>query len=174
MTETSTTVEISPETCAKIDEWVEKYPPERKQSALLQALMFVQNDNGGWLSDEHLNAVADYLNLPRIAVYEVATFYDMYDLKPVGKRKIDVCTNISCKLCGCGKILKHIENRLGIKAGQTTPDGKFTLKGVECLAACINAPVMQIDDLTYVENLTIEKVDAIIDQLEREEADHGK
>lgn len=167
-------VEISPATKAKIDEWVSKYPPERKQSALLQSLMFVQQDNGGWLSEAHLNAVADYLELPRIAVYEVATFYDMYDLKPVGKHKIDICTNISCKLCGCGEIMQHLEKRLGVKAGQTTPDGKFTLKGVECLAACVNAPVMQVDDVHYVENLTTAKVDAIIDQLERGESIHGK
>jgi NADH-quinone oxidoreductase subunit E len=166
--------EISPTTKAKIDEWVNKFPPERKQSALLQALMFVQQDNGGWLNEPAMNAVADYLSLPRIAVYEVATFYDMYDLKPVGKTKIDICTNISCKLCGCGEIMKHVETRLGIKAGETTADGKFTLKGVECLAACVNAPVMQINDIHYVENLTTAKVDAIMDKLERGESIDGK
>lgn len=166
--------EISPTTKAKIDEWVKKFPLERKQSALLQALMFVQQDNGGWLNEPAMNAVADYLSLPRIAVYEVATFYDMYDLKPVGQTKIDICTNISCKLCGCGEIMKQVENRLGIKAGETTPDGKFTLKGVECLAACVNAPVMQINDIHYVENLTTEKVDAIMDKLERGESIDGK
>ncbi len=169
----SQTVVISTETQAKIDHWLKKYPADRKQSAVLQALMFVQQDNQGWLSEEHLNAVADYLSLPRIAVYEVATFYDMYDLKPVGKTKIDVCTNISCKLCGCDKIVSHLENKLGIKIGQTTPDGKYTLKGVECLAACCGAPMMQINDLEYHENLTPEKVDAILDRLEKEEKKNG-
>ena len=133
---------IAPETQAEIDTWLKKYPENKKQSAVLQALMFVQRDNGGWLSEAHLNAVADYLELPPIAVYEVATFYDMYDLKPVGKNKIDVCTNISCKLCGCDKIVSHIEKRLGIKVGETTSDGRYTLKGVECLAACVGAPMM--------------------------------
>lgn len=161
-------VTIAPETQAEIDRWLNKYPEDRKQSAVLQALMFVQRDNGGWLSEAHLNAVADYLELPPIAVYEVATFYDMYDLKPVGKTKIDVCTNISCKLCGCDKIVSHLENKLGIKIGQTTPDGRYTLKGVECLAACVGAPMMQINDLEYHEKLTPEKVDAILDQLEKE------
>lgn len=166
-------VTISPETQAEIDEWITKYPADQKQSALLQALMFVQRDNGGWLSEAHLNVVAEYLDLPRIAVYEVATFYDMYDLQPVGKRKIDVCTNISCKLRGSAEIMTHIEQRLGVKAGETTADGKFTLKGVECLAACINAPMMQIDDVNYEENLTIEKVDEIIDRLQKEERSNG-
>lgn len=168
------TVVIAPETQAEIDRWLTKYPADKKQSAVLQALMFVQRDNGGWLSEGHLNAVADYLELPHIAVYEVATFYDMYDLKPVGKNKIDVCTNISCKLCGCDKIVNHLEKRLGIKVGQTTPDGRYTLKGVECLAACVGAPMMQLNDLNYYEKLTPEKVDHILDQLESEESKNGK
>ena len=166
-------VTINPETQAEIDQWIKKFPEDRQQSAVLQALMFVQRDNGGWLSEEHLNAVADYLSLPRIAVYEVATFYDMYDLKPVGKNKIDVCTNISCKLCGCDKIVAHLEKRLGIKVGQTTEDGQYTLKGVECLAACCGAPMMQVNDLEYHENLTPEKVDAILDRLENEGKKNG-
>lgn len=164
---------IKSETQAEIDRWLKKYPDDQKQSALLQALMFVQRDNGGWLSEEHLNAVADYLELPRIAVYEVATFYDMYDLKPVGKNKIDVCTNISCKLCGCGKIVSHLEKRLGIKIGETTADGRYTLKGVECLAACAGAPMMQVNDLEYHEHLTPEKVDQILDRLEKGEGSNG-
>lgn len=164
----SESITIAPSTQAEIDHWLKKFPEDRKQSAVLQALMFVQRDNGGWLTEAHLNAVADYLELPRIAVYEVATFYDMYDLKPVGKNKIDVCTNISCKLCGCDKIVSHLEKRLGVKIGQTTPDGRYTLKGVECLAACVGAPMMQINDLEYHEKLTPEKVDAILDRLEKE------
>jgi NADH-quinone oxidoreductase subunit E len=167
------TVTINPKTQAEIEQWLKKYPKDKKQSAVLQALMFVQRDNGGWLSEAHLNAVADYLELPRIAVYEVATFYDMYDLKPVGKNKIDVCTNISCKLCGCDKIVSHIEKRLGIKIGETTADGRFSLKGVECLAACVGAPMMQVNDHEYHEKLTPEKVDAILDRLEKQEANNG-
>ena len=169
----SQAVVISPETQAEIDLWLKKYPEDKKQSAVLQALMFVQRDNGGWLSEGHLDAVADYLSLPRIAVYEVATFYDMYDLKPVGKNKIDVCTNISCKLCGCDKIVTHLEQRLGIKIGQTTSDGRYTLKGVECLAACVGAPMMQVNDLEYHEKLTPEKVDAILDRLDTQETNNG-
>jgi NADH-quinone oxidoreductase subunit E len=164
---------IAPATQAEIDTWLKKYPENKKQSAVLQALMFVQRDNGGWLSEAHLNAVADYLELPPIAVYEVATFYDMYDLSPVGKNKIDVCTNISCKLCGCDKIVSHLEKRLGIKVGQTTSDGRYTLKAVECLAACVGAPMMQVNDLNYYEKLTPDKVDTILDRLEKEEANNG-
>jgi len=167
-------VTISAETRAKIDQWLTKYPADRKQSAVLQALMFVQRDNGGSLTEAHMNAVAEYLELPPIAVYEVATFYDMYDLKPVGKNKIDVCTNISCKLCGCDTIVSHLEKRLGIKIGQTTPDGRYTLKGVECLAACVGAPMMQVNDFEYFEKLTPEKVDAILDRLEKEESNNGQ
>ena len=156
--------EISPTTKAKIDEWVNKFPPERKQSALLQALMFVQQDNGGWLNEAAMNAVADYLSLPRIAVYEVATFYDMYDLKPVGKTKIDICTNISCKLNGSDQLVEYLQQRLGIALNETTQDGKYTLKSVECLGACIGAPACQIGK-TYHENLTPEKLDEIIKRL---------
>lgn len=166
-------ITISPKTRAEIDQWLTKYPADKKQSAVLQALMFVQRDNGGSLTEAHMNAVAEYLELPPIAVYEVATFYDMYDLKPVGKNKIDVCTNISCKLCGCGTIVSHLEKRLGIKIGQTTTDGRYTLKGVECLAACVGAPMMQVNDLDYYEKLTPEKVDAILDRLEKEESNNG-
>ncbi len=167
-------ITILPETRAEIDVWLQKYPSDKKQSAVLQALMFVQRDNGGSLTEAHLNAVADYLELPPIAVYEVATFYDMYDLKPVGKNKIDVCTNISCKLCGCDTIVSHLEKRLGIKVGETTSDGRYTLKGVECLAACVGAPMMQLNDLNYYEKLTPEKVDVILDRLEKEESNNDK
>lgn len=165
---------ISQSTCAEIDRWLRKYPPDKKRSALLIALRLVQEENGGWLSTARMDAVAEYLELSKTAVYEVATFYKMYDLKPVGCHKIAVCNSISCMLNGVGKILAHLEHRLGIKPGETTADGLFTLKEVECLAACVSAPVMQIDDRDYHENLTPEAVDAILDKLLEAEHSHGK
>jgi NADH-quinone oxidoreductase subunit E len=157
---------ISPASCAEIDCWLAKYPPERRQSALLPALSIVQGQNGGWLTNAHLDAVAEYLGLPRVSVYEVATFYSMFDLKPVGRHKIAVCNNISCMLCGADEIVAHIEKRLGIKTGETTADGRITLKREEeCLAACVGAPMMAVDG-HYHEHLTPEKVDAILDTLD--------
>ncbi len=149
---------------AGIDQWVAKYPAEQKQSAVMAALRLVQEEQG-WLSTDLMDAVAEYLEMEPISVYEVATFYSMYDLKPVGRHKISVCTNISCMLCGSSQLMAHLENRLGIKRGETTADGKFTLKEVECLAACAGAPMFQIDK-TYYENLTNDKADAILAGLE--------
>ena len=150
---------------AEIQHWLAKYPPEQKRSALMPALNIVQAQNGGWLSQAHLDAVADYLQLPAIWVYEMATFYSLYELKPIGRHKVAVCNSISCHLCQSADIIKHLEKRLGIKMGQTTSDGKFTLREVECLAACRNAPMMQIGN-TYHENLTPERVDTILDELD--------
>ena len=150
----------------KIEHWLAKYPEARRQSAVLPALTIVQEEHGGWLSTELMDAVAEYLGMPPIAVYEVATFYSMYDLEPVGRHKISVCNNISCMLCGGDDIIRHIENRLGIRIGETSADGRFTLKREEeCLAACAGAPMMAVDG-HYYENLTPEKVDAILDGLE--------
>jgi NADH-quinone oxidoreductase subunit E len=149
----------------QIDKWVAKYPNEWKQSAVMGALKVVQEDNGGWLTRELMDKVAAYLDMAPIAVYEVATFYSMYEHKPVGKHKICMCTNVSCMLCGSDKIVQHLENKLDIKFGGTTRDGRFTLKEVECLGACVGAPMMQIGD-RYYENLTPELVDSILDSLE--------
>lgn len=149
----------------QIDHWISKYPSDQKQSAVMQALMIVQEENQGHLTPELMDAVALYLDMPKIAVYEVATFYTMYEHKPVGRYKLEVCTNISCGLCDSAKIVKHLENTLGISVGDTTPDGKFTLREVECLGACVHAPVMQIGK-HYHEKLTPEKVDAILGELE--------
>ncbi|MFQ5470372.1 MAG: NADH-quinone oxidoreductase subunit NuoE [Gammaproteobacteria bacterium] len=150
----------------KIDQWATRYPADKKQSAVIQALTIVQEENSGWLSNDALDAVAEYLEMPKIAVYEVATFYSLFDLEPVGRHKIAVCKNISCMLCGGDDIVTHIENKLGIKLGETTPDNKFTLKcEEECLAACAGAPMMAVNG-HYYENLTPEKVDAILDSLE--------
>lgn len=149
----------------EIDQWIAKYPPEQKQSAVLPALTIVQEYNKGWLSEELMQAVADYLEMPKIAVFEVATFYSMFELKPVGRHKICVCTNISCMLRGSEKIVNHLEERLGIGFNETTADGKVTLKEVECLGACANAPVFHLGK-RYYEDLTPEKVDAILNELE--------
>ena len=156
---------ISDESRTEIDKWVAKYPPERKSSAVMAALMIVQDQNGGWLSNEHIEAVAEYLDMPTIAVYEVATCDSMYELTPVGKHKICVCTNISCMLCGSDEVVGHLQKKLGIKLGETTDDGRFTLKEVECLGACVGAPMMQIGH-EYYEHLTPERIDEILDKLD--------
>ncbi|MCR4347407.1 MAG: NADH-quinone oxidoreductase subunit NuoE [Sulfuricaulis sp.] len=156
---------LSESSRAEIDRWITKYPPDRKQAAVMAALSIAQEQNGGWLSVELIEAVAEYLEIPPIAAHEVATFYTMYDLKPVGRHKVCVCTNISCQLNGSSRIMNHIQKRLGIKPGETTTGGKFTLKEVECLAACGGAPMMMIGK-KYYENLTPERVDEILGKLE--------
>jgi NADH-quinone oxidoreductase subunit E len=156
---------ISAESKADIDNWVAKYPAEQKQSAVMAALRIVQDQNGGYLTHDLIEAVAEYLVMPTIAVYEVATFYSMYELEPVGKYKICICTNISCMLCGSDTIVEHLQKKLGITLGETSADGKFTLKEVECLGACVNAPMLQIGH-QYYEKLTPEKLDQILDSLD--------
>ncbi|MGD9592200.1 MAG: NADH-quinone oxidoreductase subunit NuoE [Candidatus Berkiella sp.] len=149
---------LSQQARAHIDAWLQKYPKDQKQSAIIAALTFVQNENGGFLTNDLIEAVASYLGMPKIAAFEVATFYSMFELKPVGRHKLCVCTNISCMLSGSNDIVKHLKSKLGIEFGQTTADGKFTLKAVECLAACCGAPAMQIGD-DYYENLNPQKID---------------
>jgi NADH-quinone oxidoreductase subunit E len=156
---------LSAESLAEINLWVNKYPAEQKQSACMAALRIAQDANGGHLTDPLMDAVADYLEMPRISVYEVATFYSMYELTPVGKHKICICTNISCMLCGSDDVVAHFKKRLGIGLGETTEDGRITLKEVECLGACVGAPMLQIDK-NYYENLTPETIDAILDGLD--------
>lgn len=148
-----------------IDSWVAKYPPERKQSAVLAALTEAQHENNGFLTTELMDTVADYLDMPRIAVYEVASFYSMYETAPCGRNNVAICTNVSCMLRGSDEIVSHIENKLGIKVGESTADGRIFLKPEEeCLAACCGAPMMQVNHV-YYENLTVESVDAILDEL---------
>jgi len=154
---------LSKESLTQIKHEIAKYPPERKASAVMAALRIAQEQHG-WLSVPLMDYVAELLGMRPIQVYEVATFYSMYDLKPVGKHKISICTNISCMLCGSDAIVKHLEQRLGIKLGETTPDKKITLQEVECLAACCGAPMFQIGK-TYYENLTPQKVDEILASL---------
>lgn len=144
-TEANNKVELfSSEVREEIDRWVAKYPAEWRQSAVMAALRIVQDANGGWLTTALMDDVAAYLDMAPIAVYEVATFYSMYELKPVGKHKICICTNVSCMINNSDRIVEHLEKRLGIGLGQTTEDGRFTLKEVECLGACGGAPMMQI------------------------------
>ena len=142
-----------------------KYPPERKQSALLAALREAQHENNGFLTTPLMDAVADYLGLPKIAVYEVASFYSMYETKPVGRHSVSVCTNISCMLRGSDEVVAYVERKLGTRTGETTPDGRIYLKPEEeCLAACCGAPMMMVDHV-YYENLTPAKIDEILDAL---------
>ena len=148
----------------QIDVWIAKYPVGQAQSAVIPALHILQDANDGWLPKPLMDALAVYLDMPFISVYEVATFYTMYELEPVGKNKISVCTNISCMLCGSEEIVDHLKQRLDIGFGETTADGKVTLKEVECLGACCGAPMLQLNR-DYHEKLTIEKVDSLLDGL---------
>jgi len=157
---------LSVQTCATIDAWLGKYPADQEQSAVLCALQAAQQQNGGWVSRELMDAVADYLGMPQVRVYEVGTFYSMIELKPVGRNMVALCTNISCMLCGAESLVEHVERKLAIKTGETTPDGRITLKKEEeCLAACAGGPMMTVNG-HYYEKLTPEKVDAILDGLE--------
>ena len=157
---------LTPEMRAQIDHWIAKYPPERKQSAVIPALHIAQDNNGGYLTKELMNAVAEYLDMSQVSVYEVANFYSMFDTEPCGRHKVNICTNISCMLRGADELVKHVEQRLGIKLGETTPDNRITLKiEEECLAACTGAPMMVVDG-HYHTHLTPEKVDKILDELE--------
>jgi NADH-quinone oxidoreductase subunit E len=149
----------------EIDRWVAKFPPDRKRSAVISALHAVQHENNGYLTTPLMDAVAEYLGLPPIQVYEVATFYSMFEVKPVGRHHVSVCTNISCMLRGADDIVAHVEKKLGIKTGESTADGRIYLKREEeCLAACNNAPMLMVDHV-YHENLTPDIVDKILDEL---------
>lgn len=163
---TTEKIELSTKARKEIDHWTKKFPENHKQSALLAALHIVQEENDGHLTDAHLQAIADYLGIPKIAVLEVATFYFMYDLHATGKYKLYVCTNIACQLRGSDEIMAHLKKRLKINKGETTKDGLFTLKEWECLGACIGAPMMQINK-DYYENLTTQKVDQILENLKK-------
>ena len=157
---------LTAESRAEIDAWIAKYPVEQKKSAVLSALQVAQHQNGGWVSSELMDAVADYLDMQPIEVYEVSTFYSMIEIEPVGRNMVAVCTNLSCMLCGSETIVEHVEKKLGIKLGETTADGRITLKlEEECLAACAGGPMMTVNG-HYKENLTPETVDEILDALE--------
>ena len=165
-TSTIAMTQLSAHVREEIDELLSHFPAEQKKSALLGALNVVQHENNGFLTDELMELVADYLGLAKIEVYEVASFYSMYELKPVARNNVAICTNISCMLMGSQSIVDHVEKKLGIKIGDSTDDGRIYLKKEEeCLAACAGGPMMQVNHV-YYENLTPEKVDEILDSLE--------
>lgn len=149
-----------------------RYPVEQKRSAVVELLLQLQKHNNGSLTEDLMQATAEFLEMPPIQVYEVATFYDMYELNLIGKHKISICTNVPCMLAGSNQIVEQFEQRLGIKMGETTADGCFTLREVECLASCATAPMCQVDDECYIENLTEAKVDELIEQLRGDESCH--
>jgi NADH-quinone oxidoreductase subunit E len=157
---------LTEETLKTIDHWAAKFPADKKRSALIQALMAAQEQNGGWISRELTEAVAAYLDLPPVWAHEIVSFYSMFFDQPVGRHKVNLCTNISCWLNGAEDLLAHAENKLGLKLGETTEDGRISLvREEECLAGCCGAPMMVVDG-HYHENLNIEKMDAILDGLE--------
>ena len=156
---------LNEQSIAEIDTWIAKYPEDQKQSAVMAALRIAQQQNGGWLTEELMNAVAEYLDMPGIAVYEVATFYSMYEHQPVGRHKICVCNSISCLLNGSEKTIDYLQEKLGVKLNEVTEDGKFSIKEVECLGACVGAPAIMIGN-QYYENLTPEKIDQIMEGLD--------
>jgi NADH-quinone oxidoreductase subunit E len=159
---------LSAEAIEKIDYELTKYPADQRQAAVMSALRIVQTERG-WLSKESISEVAEYLRMPEIAAMEVATFYNMYDLEPVGKYKIAICTNISCMLRDSDVIVDHLKTKLGVGFNEVTPDGKFCLKEGECMGACGGAPLLIVNNHTMHEFLTTEKVDALLDELMVEE-----
>ena len=157
---------LSDHTRAEIDHWLARFPGDRKRSAVLSALNAVQHQNQGYLTKDLMDAVAEYLDMAAIHVYEVASFYSMYETRPVARNNVAICTNICCMLMGSESIVEHVEKKLGIKIGESTEDGRIYLKcEEECLAACVGGPMMQVNH-KYYENLTVEKVDEILDGLE--------
>ena len=153
--------ELSPESLARIDREVAKYPAAQKQSAVMAALVIAQ-DEKGWLSQETVAAVAGYLGMPPVAVYEVASFYNMYDLHPVGKYKLTVCTNLPCALSGGVHAADYVKEKLGIDFNETTPDGRFTLKEGECMGACGDAPVMLVNNKRMCSFMFPEEIDKLL------------
>ena len=156
---------LSKESIAKIDYELTKYPADKRQAAVMSALRIVQTERG-WLSKESMTEVAEYLRIPEIAAMEVATFYNMYDLQPVGKYKISICTNISCMLRDSDSIVNHLQTKLGVGFNEVTADGKFCLKEGECMGACGGAPLLIVNNHTMHVFLTVDKVDAILEALE--------
>ena len=165
-------VKFSDNKLKEVEQIIQRYPEGKQKSALIPVLHLAQEEFGGWLSAETMDYVASVLNLQPIEVYEVATFYSMYNLKPVGRYMFEVCHTGPCMLKGSDDIIKYIGEKLGIKPGETTPDGMFTLKTVECLAACGYAPMMQMGN-NYREHLTKEKVDAIIEECRKNAASNN-
>ncbi|MEO8147974.1 MAG: NAD(P)H-dependent oxidoreductase subunit E [Bacteroidia bacterium] len=163
----SNNIKFSDESLALVNKIISRYPADKSKSSLLPILHVAQAEFDGWLSAPVMDYVASILKIQPIEVYEVASFYSMYNLKPVGKCTLEICRTSSCWLLGAEDIIRHIEKRLGIKEGETTPDGMFTIKTVECLGSCGTAPMLQCG-AQFHENLTLEKVDTLIDNLRSE------
>jgi NADH-quinone oxidoreductase subunit E len=155
---------LSAQSLARIDREVAKYPPEQKQSAVMAALIIAQ-DEKGWLATETMDFVASYLDMPSVAVYEVATFYNMYNLAPTGKFKLTICTCLPCGLQGALAAADHLRERLGVNFNETTPDGKFTLKEGECMGACAMAPVVLVNNKRMCDFMSNDKLDALVEDL---------
>ena len=150
----------------EIEQWKARFPADRQRSAVISALHAVQHENKGYVTAEQMNAVAAYLDLPTIQVYEVATFYSMFQTKEVGRNEVAICTNVACMLRGADDLVEHVEDKLGAKLGESTDDGRIYLKREEeCLAACCGAPMMMVDH-KYHENLTTDQVDEVLDGLD--------
>ena len=158
--------ELSTHVREEIEAWKKRFPADQQRSAVIRALHLVQHENQGYVEAEHMNAVAEYLELPPIQVYEVATFYSMFQTKPCGRNEVSICTNVSCTLRGAEQLVEHVEQKLGIKLGESTADGRIFLKQEEeCIAACCGAPAMQVNH-KYYENVTNDVVDELLDGLE--------
>jgi NADH-quinone oxidoreductase subunit E len=157
---------LSEQSKSRIDREVTKYPADQKQSAVMAALAIAQDEHG-WLSNEVMDAVAKHLGMPSVAVYEVATFYNMYNLKPTGKYKISVCTNLPCALSGGVNAAEYLKEKLGIGFGETSADGRFTLKEGECMGACGDSPVMLVNNKRMCSFMSKEKLDQLIEELSK-------
>ncbi|HQV88581.1 MAG: NADH-quinone oxidoreductase subunit NuoE [Nitrosomonas sp.] len=157
---------LSTESLKRIDREIAKYPIDKKQSAVMSALAIAQEEKG-WLASETMDFVARYLEMPPIAVYEVATFYNMYNLEPVGKYKITICTNLPCALSGSNESAAYLKKKLGIEYNQTTADGKFTLKEGECLGACGDAPVLLVNNKRMCSFMSNEMIDQLLEELDK-------
>jgi len=157
---------LSAESIKKIDRELTKYPSDQKQSAVMSALAIAQ-DEKGWLATETMDFVAQYLGMPPIAVYEVATFYNMYNLQPLGRHKITICTNLPCALSGANEAVAHVQKKLGIGFNETTADGQFTLKEGECMGACGDAPVMLVNNKRMCSFMCNEKLDELLEELSK-------
>jgi NADH-quinone oxidoreductase subunit E len=156
---------LNADSLKKIDREIAKYPPDQRQSAVMSALVIAQ-DEKGWLSNEVMDYVAQYLGMPPVAVYEVATFYSMYNLKPAGKHKITICTCLPCGLQGALAAADHLREKLGIDFNETTPDGRITLREGECMGACAMAPVLLVNNKKMHDYMSNEKLDALLKELE--------
>jgi NADH-quinone oxidoreductase subunit E len=158
--------ELSSHAKDEIENWKARFPVDKQRSAIISALHVVQHENHGFVTAEQMNAIAEYLELPTIQVYEVATFYSMFQTREVGRNEVAICTNVSCMLRGADDLIEHVESRLGVKNGESTDDGRIFLKQEEeCIAACCGAPAMMVNH-KYYENLTKEQVDEILDGLD--------